>query len=151
MTEYTVTVYGDPKPWQVWTRRSAKPPGRIEQETYQLCIQVAIKEQLGNVEPLTGPVRLEIAFYRAHTGKHIPPRDPVKRQAFNLKNITVAPDLTNFFKAAEDALQGLLIVDDKQVIETHCYKWFDDEGTGKTVIRVSEILSLAGQQWPPCF
>mgnify|MGYP001579916813 CR=1 FL=1 len=151
MTEYRVTVYGDPRPWQSQHRGSPRTPGFMAMQKYQLLIQVAIKEQLGNVEPLTGPVRLEIAFYRAHTGKHIPPEDPVKLQAFNLKHIGVAPDLTNCLKAAEDALKGLLFVDDKQVIETHCSKGFDDEGEGKTVIRVSEILSLAGQQWPPHF
>ena len=37
-----MTVSGEPKPWQVWVRMSAPPPGYLEFKAYQQTTQIIV-------------------------------------------------------------------------------------------------------------
>ena len=54
-------------------------------------------------------------------------------------DIIKRPDLTNYQKAAEDALTGLLYQDDSQVVMVHSGKRYTDEAEGYTHITVAEL------------
>ena len=60
----------------------------------------------------TGPVSVTVAFYGAR------------------KNA----DIDNLLKSCLDAIQGVIIVDDKQVVEVRAYR---DDGSPRTIMEVS--------------
>lgn len=82
--------------WKAWMR---------------VCIEIAM-EELGLAAPESGPVWLRMWF----TLKK--PKSKRKTDFYP----TSKPDLTNLEKLAEDALLGLVLVDDSQVIMKQCGK-----------------------------
>ena len=81
----------------------------------------------GPGEPIAGPVRLELEFYL------LPPKKPT--------NEYPRQDNTNLIKACEDALQGIVFVNDSQVVVTRAKKAYatKDSNAGFTVIRVEQL------------
>jgi Holliday junction resolvase RusA-like endonuclease len=61
---------------------------------------------------LEGPLKLTIDFYLPKP-KSTKSRVPISR-----------PDLSNYVKAAEDAMNGILYVDDARIIEIHARKLY---------------------------
>ena len=127
MAEWSFEVEGKPEPWQVQTRSSARTLSYQRRVAYQAQVQAAAKRywvgQLG-LAPLTGPVSLRFAFY-------LPERTGREQE----------PDLRNLAKAAEDALQGIVIENDRQVVhseDTKVYKQVKGFA-GLTVIWIQEV------------
>lgn len=131
MTECRIVVEGGPAPWSVWTRQGPRSPSRVKMEAYQALIQVAAINQVGK-PMLEGRVMLSLIFLRA-----IPksaPKNITKRQEWCRRHMVKRPDLTNYLKACEDALQGLLFEDDSQVVSCTASKGYDWNGDGRTII-----------------
>ena len=108
---YEVVVPGEPCPWTVYTRRGEPSPGFVAMQAWQESIRAAIIEKYGR-PMLTGPLELEVVFWR-RLPKPWPKRMTAQRR---MKAATKRPDRTNYLKALEDALNGVLIVDDSQVV-----------------------------------
>jgi len=124
---YEIIVQGPPRPWTVYTKRGKPSQSFQNLQVYQAQIQAAIVNQVGKLELIEGPVKLIMTFLReANTRPSKAP--PITR-----------PDLTNYEKAAEDALTGLLFVDDSQVVEKHCSKGWCPDADGRTYIVVEEL------------
>lgn len=90
----------------------------------------------GPVEPITGFLRLRLEF-------HLPfPKSAPKtlrgRQRYCQKN-PGRYDVTNMQKAFEDALQGIVMVNDRQVIHIESTKQFTDSAEGWTQVWVEEL------------
>ena len=130
-------IKGEPAPWQVWTRQGPPPPGVLAFQAYQTRIQVEIKRRWDQ-EPITGPIELEIIFYRGIPASC--PKGPAARQRWIAKHRMMRPDLTNYVKAAEDAIKGpgLIILDDSQVVYLTAHKGYAAV-EGYTTIRVSTV------------
>ena len=123
------TVPGDPAPWTAWPKRGVPPEGFLRMQAWQSQIQ-AIQYWRGGDgpgEPIAGPVRLELEFYL------LPPKKPT--------NEYPRQDNTNLIKACEDALQGIVFVNDSQVVVTRAKKAYatKDSNAGFTVIRVEQL------------
>jgi Holliday junction resolvase RusA-like endonuclease len=138
---YFITVEGAPRPWLVWAKRSAPTPGWVSLQDYKTAIQIAVLEQVGQVPLLKGPVRLQIAFEIPLPLNGFPPlKDQEKRRAWMVKRLIIKRhDLTNLLKGAEDALTGLLYVDDCQVVETAVSKRVALDHVGSTRISLREL------------
>lgn len=101
-------LHVNPEPWAVGPvsigRRNGKMIPMIGRNQQMEAYKEAIKEELGTQEPLPGKYRLDFFFWRrldvASSG------DRRQHQA----------DGTNMAKATEDALQGVLIGNDRDVI-----------------------------------
>ena len=124
------TIVGDPVPWTSWPKRGAPPAGFLNMQAWQAQIQAyAIRYWRGPdgpVEPLSGPVRLELEFYLPQ------PKKPTNKYP--------RADVTNLTKACEDALQGILFVNDSQVVVTSNKKaYVTGSDAGYTVIRVERL------------
>lgn len=104
---------GTPAPWTAWPKRGKPPVGFQRMKAWQVQLQVRARMAWGARDPLTGPVGLRFAFYMPKKAKG---------------------DLTNLVKAAEDALQGILIQNDKQVVHLEAAKTTIDRAEGLTVI-----------------
>jgi Holliday junction resolvase RusA-like endonuclease len=81
-------------------------------------------------EKLTGPLELRIDFYRQR------PKSAGKKQTWP----TTRPDLSNYTKLIEDALNGLIWCDDSQIVVSILRKFYA-AGTDepRTEVRVSEL------------
>ena len=123
----SITVEGEPCPWQVYTRQGRPSVGVLAFQAYQTLIQVAIKKVWAN-PPMTGPVVLSLQFYRSIPAA-CPKREPA-RQHWKAKHLTMKPDVTNLSKAAEDAIKGPagLILDDSQVVSLSAMKGYSETG-----------------------
>ena len=137
MNKVEFTVPGEPCPWTVWTRRGPKPVGFEKMEAWQEAIQVAAIQACGGKPLWDGMISLEMDFFRGIPASA--PKRPAALKAWVQRHITRKPDWLNYFKAAEDALQGLVITNDSHVIEGHGRKWYT-QNEPYTRIKV--------QRWP---
>ena len=122
---YEFVVEGEPVPWTVYTRRGPPTPGFLDMKAWQAQIQAAVIEKFGS-PMLTGLIRMDVEFYRTMPGRH--PRTPIAWTRRCMSQIGKRPDRTNILKAFEDALNGLLFMDDAQVVGGNTKKWFCPAG-----------------------
>lgn len=91
---------------------------------YEKDLSESARVQLGmRFEPWIGPVDLEVFFYMP-----IPKSlSKKKREAMRAEWHIVKPDTSNLLKAVEDALNGILWVDDSQVARCTLSKTYGAE------------------------
>lgn len=75
-------------------------------------------------EPLTGPLVVTIKFYRAIQQSETKKRHRLKAQG--AIRPTKKPDLDNYIKSTLDGLNGVLWVDDNEIVELHTGKYYSD-------------------------
>lgn len=69
--------------------------------------------EMGKTEPIDGPIRVSFTFYR-------PVQQSLTKAEFDRRAVgdelpTMKPDLSNYLKAVEDALNGVVWVDDRMI------------------------------------
>jgi Holliday junction resolvase RusA-like endonuclease len=110
-------IHLNPEPWAVGpagvSRRGGKLHAYVGRNEGLAAYQNAVKEELVSQKPMlhTGNVRLRLLFWRQLTGY-----EDTETGRRSTKN---RPDVTNMLKAIEDACQGILFANDRQVIESH--------------------------------
>lgn len=123
----------NPEPWAVGPvqvyRKGAKIGGTVGRNQQLAAYQEAIKEALADydIEPIEGEVDLTMFFWR-HRAEYETHQARTHRKH--------EADGTNLFKATEDALQGVLFKNDRDV--KHGDWWIMKQGPnviGKTVIK----------------
>lgn len=105
----TFMVEAHPVPWKV-SRRGTKPPHLVE---WQKRVNDEARVAWGfNTPAHEGPVGLSMWFYLTDPGE----------------NESHLPDLTNLEKGVEDALQGVVIRNDRKVVGKHGERLFLPRG-----------------------
>jgi len=134
-----VTVLGEPRPWSLYIPgKKAAPIGFTRMKVYQTEIQIAVKKAMAGAEPFKGPIRLNTYFYRSMPTNA--PKGSVKRIAWVRRHLLLTrPDLTNYRKACEDALNGIVFLDDGQVTEGEMSKAWCLFGVASTLIEIQEL------------
>ena len=118
--------------------RRFPPPRFVNMRAYQEAIRLFVNSAWQGPE-LTGLVHIGIDFYRG-----IPkscPKTAEKKQRWLQEHIGARPDWDNYYKAAADALQGLILGDDSRNLGPGPLggsKFYAEDGNGYTVIRVQE-------------
>ena len=129
---YTFVIPGPPTPWTVWPRRGPLPPAFERMQAYQHVIQLYLRREWGDQPPLSDAVTLVIDFHiplpRLETGEKY--RFPIRRGH--------DPDVTNLVKACEDALQGIVLVNDAQVVSAR--------GRNAGVRQTTPLLRILGRR-----
>ena len=128
-----MTVPGEPKPWQVWVRRSAPTPGYLEFKAYQQTIQARCLEEWGTRPLITTEVEIDLEFIRGYP-KNLPKKEASRERRLR-EALCRKPDLDNMVKAAIDGIKGTVLKDDTVVVRVIAEKRFGLEP--KTVITVS--------------
>lgn len=88
--------------------------------TYEKSIQTYAKQAMGSTSPLTGAVAAYL-----HIGIPIPPSYSKTRQKACIEGLerpTKKPDIDNIVKAVLDGMNGIVYLDDKQVVDLHLTK-----------------------------
>jgi len=132
-----MTVSGEPKPWQVWVRKSAPTPGYLEFKAYQQTIQAKCLEAWATKPLIETAVEIHLEFVRSYP-KNLPKREASRERKVR-EAICRKPDLDNMVKAAIDGVKGIIIKDDTVVVKLSAEKRFGPEP--KTMITVSDELS----------
>ena len=98
-----------------------------------LTAQIAAAHWQG--EPSTGPIRLTLVVVKARPKRLCRKSDPDGRV-----RCLATPDLDNVFKSCSDSLNGIVYVDDAQVVEVAGSKWYAAKGERPRVeVTVEEI------------
>lgn len=102
----------NPEPWTSPSASASRIGGRVVARVHKnarlRAYQEAIKEALEGVdEPRDGPVDLEFYFWR-QLEQYKTDKDKLRRRN--------RADVTNLQKALEDAIQGILITNDRNVV-----------------------------------
>lgn len=142
MITYSFAVEGEPCPWTSWPKRGPMPPAFARMQVWQEHIRAAFWNKYRDKPRLSGLITLDIEFYRG-----LPASAPKRLEALErwmIRHIKTKPDLTNYLKAAEDALQGVVFVDDSQVVKGSELKGYSRPGQphypgGYTVFTVTEM------------
>jgi len=106
-------------------------------QVYQFEIQRALNEIWSGYPPFTGHLKLDFTFARQvplNALKKEPGRTKWKQE-----HIMKRPDVTNYQKAAEDAMKGIVFDDDSQVVSVSSKKKYTEEG-GYTWIIITALL-----------
>ena len=88
--------------------------------TYEKSIQTYAKKAMGSTSPLIGAVAAYL-----HIGIPIPPSYSKTRQKACIEGLerpTKKPDIDNIVKAVLDGMNGIVYLDDKQVVDLHLTK-----------------------------
>jgi len=123
--------------------KQGKPPtGFVNMQVWQEQIRIAAKRAWKGA-PAKGPVLLNTHFFRS-----VPVRAPQSQEKlakWKATHIIKKPDRTNYLKACEDALNGIVFVDDSQVLDGVPTKdYVEHRGEqGFTIIEIVELGSEA--------
>lgn len=143
MSEYWFHLPLNPEPWAVGplgvARHNSKLTpyiGRNQQlAAYQDAVRECLREEWGDEPPLKGHYDIEFFFWRNRADYTTPAqRQHRKHEA----------DATNLQKATEDAMQGVVIDNDRDV--THVQSYMVEQGpdvVGQVVIH----LTSAPERW----
>jgi len=94
---------------------------------FERAVATMAKVHMGNQKPLTGPLKLTARFV-------------FKRPKKPARSYPSKGDTTNFLKALEDGCNGVVWVDDVQIVEIHAHKLYDvAEGESRIEMRVEEV------------
>lgn len=88
--------------------------------TYEKSIQTYAKQAMGSTSPLIGAVAAYL-----HIGIPIPQSYSKTRQKACIEGLerpTKKPDIDNIVKAVLDGMNGIVYLDDKQVVDLHLTK-----------------------------
>ena len=120
-----MTVPGEPKPWQVWVRRSAPTPGYLEFKAYQETIQAKCLEVWRNKPLIETAVEIHLVFIKSYP-KNLPKKEASRERRLR-EALVRKPDLDNMVKAAIDGVKGIIIKDDTVVTQLSAEKRFGPE------------------------
>ena len=129
----SITVPGEPRPWVGWhkPRLAWQVVKALEQaqitgrgKVWQFCQMVAYQDTI------------QAAAWVAMRDKALMLKAVALSIGFHTNNRK--PDLTNMFKAAEDALQGVVFKNDRQVRESNAYM-LATKGPPYTLITVESL------------
>tara|TARA_R100000458_G_scaffold55727_1_gene59942 strand:- start:1 stop:411 length:411 start_codon:yes stop_codon:yes gene_type:complete len=120
-----MTVPGEPKPWQVWVRRSAPTPGYLEFKAYQETIQAKCLEVWGTKPLIETAVEIHLVFIKSYP-KNLPKKEASRERRLR-EALVRKPDLDNMVKAAIDGVKGIIIKDDTVVTQLSAEKRFGPE------------------------
>lgn len=134
--ELSFTVPGQPVPWGVHTRYD-RSESKARLKTFQEMVQVVARLAMQGLPPHNGLVHLDVWFYLGI------PAVAGKTQAARAKWVTkhrliggkFNPDRTNLLKGFEDALNGIVFLDDVLVVNGSAVKEFADEPQTVAVVR----------------
>lgn len=125
----------NPEPWAVgpiaYARRGGKMSAYMGQNAQLNAYKEALREEIQRFDPqeLSGKIHMQLFFWRR--------RDDYET-AQGKRHRKHEADLTNLQKATEDALQGILYKNDKDVISIHSRLVEQDVATnGRVVVGVS--------------
>lgn len=136
MSEITFTVYGEPI--AQGRGRAAVVNGKVivydpkKSRDYKREIKAeAVKVR--PEKPWEGPVSLEIRIYKS-IPKSFSGR---KRKLAVIGGLrpTTKPDVSNVCKGIEDAIKGIIIRDDSQIVNLSVYKWYSENPRAEIIIR----------------
>ena len=130
-----MTIPGEPKPWQVWVRRSAPTPGYLEFKAYQETIQAKCLEAWGAKPLIETAVAIHLVFIKSYP-KNLPKREASRERRLR-EALVRKPDLDNMVKAAIDGVKGTVLKDDTTVTQLSAEKRFGPEPM--TMITVKEV------------
>ena len=92
--------------------------------TYEKSIQTYAKQAMGSTSPLIGAVAAYL-----HIGIPIPSSYSKTRQKACIEGFerpTKKPDIDNIVKAVLDGMNGIVYLDDKQVVDLHLTKVYSE-------------------------
>lgn len=121
-------------------RRGGGPPIVMDTtgqrgKDWRASVQHAANIEMSGRPLLEGPLILEVRFYilrpKGHhrSGKHA---NELKPNAPEYPVVT--PDATKLVRAIEDAMNGVVWHDDKQVVSQHVYKFYGDKPGARVLV-----------------
>ena len=118
-------VSGKGRPRFARQRTFVKTYTDLKTLTYEKSIQTYAKQAMGSTSPLIGAVAAYL-----HIGIPIPPSYSKTRQKACIEGLerpTKKPDIDNIVKAVLDGMNGIVYLDDKQVVDLHLTKVYSSK------------------------
>ena len=139
MISQEFVIHGPPQQWTVYIKDKGPPsPGFLRMKEWQKEIRDILQTEWER-EPLEGPVELDTEFYSPR-GKTCPTKQIGAINRWMEKHLLNRPDVTNYRKSCEDACNGVLFVDDSQVVGGKIKKRYAPQySEGYTVIKIREV------------
>jgi len=108
---------------------------------WQADCKVFAAQAMAGREPMRGPVRVTMRFYRQRPKSHYTPTGNLTKAALRAATPTSKPDVLKLARAAEDALTGIVWADDAQIVSELIEKRW---GAPHAEILVAELAEGCG-------
>ena len=124
----TYTIPGQPIPW----KRPGGVKHRFDEQKYdKMIVGLQLRHQHTSQPKFIGSLLFDIEFHFSI------PQKVKNKEAWLGRYVTRTPDCSNLLKFYEDAAQGILFEDDKQIVQGTFRKIYGIDP--KTVIRITEL------------
>lgn len=136
MTEITFTVFGIPKPagsktafaikrGGVYTGRTVVMDACKKTKSWQAIVKAEAKKH-APATPLVGPISVNFTFYMPRPKSHFGTGKNSKSLKLSAPAYLIGkPDVLKLARAVEDALTGIIYVDDSQIVDERLSKSYD--------------------------
>jgi len=137
----TFTVDGDPVPKgrPRFARRGQFVQTYTDAKTIDYETQVAMRARhaIGSTKPLEGA--LSVFLYLRYT---VPASYSKKRKEACLKGVEYPKriDIDNVYKSVTDAMNGIVYVDDSQIVEAHIKKVYAEESGANIMVQECDSI-----------
>ena len=110
-------------------------PATHDVQGYKRAIQLLARSQMSG-EPWTGPIRVELTLFFKRPASMTWKTKPMPRTPKTSK-----PDFDNVVKAINDCLNGVVWVDDSQIVQAYVEKWYAGGGESPRTEIMIQTLS----------
>ncbi len=116
-----------------------------KQKDWQASVGLFAKNKFGEEVPWDGPLIATMEFIRLRPKGHYGTgrNDGVLKDWAISKRPTGKPDVLKLGRAVEDAMNGVIYIDDSQIVEEHLSKVYGDTpGVDITITKIVDKISL---------
>lgn len=125
MSDYAFSIEEKPIPLQRAGISGKRVFTKPETRAWQNKVKHYARKSIGRSPPLEGAVSLSVTFLKA-----VPPSWPRSKREKAINGElwpTGRPDLSNLVKSIEDAMNGIIYLDDSQIVNLHVVKAYSQK------------------------
>ncbi len=111
------------------TTRDANPKAKDWKQAVAFYARQAYRGEL-----LRGPLRLTITFYRPRPKGHFNSKGSLNKSGAAAEYPISKPDVLKQTRCVEDALSGVLYLDDAQIVDEHLFKRYGEPARCEVVV-----------------
>lgn len=143
MTTITIVIEGEAQPAgskRAIPRKGGGKPIVLDANPNSAAWKNLVREsaarQLDGTPPLQGPLTVQAAIYRPRPKGHYTPSGSLSSAGRRTPYPVTRPDTTKLWRGTEDALTGLVWVDDSQIVDQRVMKLY---GVPRVIIQISTL------------
>lgn len=111
-----------------------------ESRPWKAIVSDAALQAMSTAPPLNGPVQASFTFIETRPQSHFNSKRELNAQGRRTPYPAKKPDALKLARGVEDALTGIVYVDDSQIVVEHLYKRYGDHDCVQVTVEELELI-----------